>query len=412
MRNGPIAHDRGNLRTAAPMHKNPKIAVVLPDFKPWGITPFFNGVSEHARANKWLLTACPINPQGDDAFPRNWSRLRSWSVDGLILLTNSPEKLALFRQLEVPLVYISESLGGGAGVPGLMTDHRRVARLAAEHLLGLGLKNLAFHGIRNRSYSTERLREFKRAGKEAGIEVNSFCLPSTIRDALWNERYEPVKRWLGTLPLPVGIMAVSDYRGLIVLSACQELGLRVPDEVAVIGVDNDLMICEFSVPTLTSVCLNPYRMGLEAARLLEKLMRGAPPREEPLLVEPTGVVARGSTDILHVRDPIVRRAVLWMQKRYAASFTMDAVASELGVSRRFLEKHFREERDVSPADFLLQLRIGKAKLLLASPVRKSIEEIARLTGFVTGKNLRAAFRRVLDASPNDFRPRGCTADPG
>ena len=172
------------------------------------------------------------------------------------------------------------------------------------------------------------------------------------------------------------------------------------------------MICEFSEPTLTSVCLNPYRMGLEAARLLDQLMQGIPVQEEQLLVPPTGVVARGSTDILHVRDPFVRRAVLFMQENHAGAFTMDAVADGLGVSRRFLEKHFRDERNVSPAEFLQNLRITKAKFLLASPMHKSIEEIARLTGFVTGKNMRAAFRRVLDATPHDFRPRGDESEPG
>lgn len=390
--------------------KQPKIAVVLPDFKPWGITPFFNGVREHARTRKWLLTACPVNPQGDEVFPNNWSRLKSWRVDGVILLTNSAEKLKMFRSLRVPLVYIGESLEVGGGIPRLMVNHEQVARLAAEHLISLGLKNLAYHGIRDRWYSSQRLQAFKKVAREARLNATSFCLPHMTRDALWDERYEPIKRWLKTLPLPVGIMAVSDYRALIILSACHEMGLRVPEDVAVIGVDNDLMICEFSHPTLTSVCLNPYRLGLEAARLLDRMMQGEAPQNELLLIDPSEVVTRASTDVLHIKDPFVRRAIDYMQQHYTESFKIDAVADAIGVSRRFLENHFREERNTSPAEFLLNLRVQKARAVLAMPKRWSAEEVARMTGFSTGKNLRSAFQRVLNASPNDFRPRTFSAE--
>ena len=207
-------------------------------------------------------------------------------------------------------------------------------------------------------------------------------------------------------------MAVSDYRALILLSACKELGLRVPDDIAVIGVDNDLMICEFSVPPLTSVCLNPYRMGLEAARMLERLMQGEPPQKQPLLIEPSQVVLRTSTNILHVSDPFVKRAIEFMQLHHVESFKIDAVAQFVGVSRRFLEKRFRQERNISPAEFLLNLRIQKARSLLASGQYKSAELIARSTGFGNGKNLRAAFRRVFNSAPNTFRPNAPTNENG
>jgi LacI family transcriptional regulator len=392
--------------------RQPKIAVVLPDFKPWGITPFFNGVREHAISKKWLLTACPVNPQGQEGFPNNWSRLKSWRVDGVILLTNQPEVLKMFQKLRQPLVYIGESLEGGAHTPRLSVNHAEVARLAAEHLIGLGLKNLAYHGVRDRVYSNERMRHFMMIAKKAQLKATSFCLPNMTRDALWDERYEPVKRWLKSLPLPVGIMTVSDYRALILLSACKELGLRVPDDVAVIGVDNDLMICEFSVPPLTSVCLNPHRMGLEAARMLDRLMQGESPQKQTILIEPSQVVPRASTNILHVTDAFVKRAIEFMQQHHAESFNIDAVAQFVGVSRRFLEKRFRQERNISPAEFLLSLRIQKARAMLASGQYKSAELIARSTGFATGKNLRAAFRRVFNAAPNSFRPSAPTQADG
>jgi LacI family transcriptional regulator len=384
--------------------QQPKIALALPDSKPWGITRFFNGVNNYADKHKWLLTACPVNPESGDDFPLDWSRLKSWHVDGIILQANDLKQSELLRKWPIPMVNIGEDLGVDCKIPRLAQNNQRVGRFAAEHLIGLGLKNLAYHGVQGRWYSDERLQGFKQAATEANLKVNSFRLPHMTRDALWNERYEPIKRWLKTLTLPVGLFAVHDYRALIVLSACREIGLRVPEDVAVIGSDNDLMVCEFSTPTLTSVCANAYRMGYEAAKLLDQLMHGEALPPEPILIDPSEVVARASTDILHADDPTVKRAIQFMQQNYSEAFKMDAVADAVSVSRRLLEMRFRAERKTSPAMFLVNLRLQKAKALLASRDRKPTEDIARACGFGTGKNLRAAFRRILNASPNNSRP--------
>lgn len=386
------------------MNRPLKIAVALPDSKPWGITRFFNGVNEYAHERKWLLTSCPVNPDSADDFPLDWSRLKSWQVDGIILQANDPKQSEQLRKWDIPMVNIGEDLGSDCEIPRLAQNNQLVGRLAAEHLISLGLKNLAYHGVQGRWYSDERLKGFKLAAREARLKVNSFCLPHMTRDALWNERYEPIKRWLKTLPLPVGLFAVHDYRALIVLSACRDIGLKVPEEVAVIGSDNDLMVCEFSTPTLTSVCVNAYRMGYEAARLLDRLIQGRLAHHEPILIDPSEVAARASTDVLHVDNPAIKKAIQFMQQNFAGAFKINAVAEAAGVSRRFLETRFREERQTSPGEFLINLRLQKARAMLTTHNRRSAEDIARACGFGTGKNLRAAFKRVLNASPNDFRP--------
>ena len=386
------------------MTREPKIAVALPDSKPWGITRFFNGVNEYARAHHWRLTSCPVNPESAEAFPLEWSRLKSWRVDGIIVEVNRLEQSRHLRKLGIPMVNIGEDLGPHDEIPRVGQNNPLVGRLAAEHLIGLGLKNLAYHGVEGRWYSDERLRGFRKAAQEANLKVNSFCLPHTTRDALWNERYEPIKRWLKHLPLPAGVFAVYDYRALIVLSACRDLGLRVPEDVAVIGSDNDLMVCEFATPTLSSVCINAHRMGYEASRQLDLLMQGKPASHQPVLIDPSEVMVRASTDVQHSEDAAVRQAILFMRNHLSEAFKMDNVADVAGVSRRSLEMRFRAERKTSPGDFLVRLRLQKAKALLSAHTHLPAEEIARRCGFVTGKNLRGAFARVLQASPNDFRP--------
>jgi LacI family transcriptional regulator len=380
----------------------PRIALALPDSKPWGITRFFNGVNDYASRHNWLLTACPVNPESSDDFPLKLSRLKSWQIDGIILHANSFEELKWVNKWRIPAVNIGENLNFSCQIPRLALNNRRIGQLAAEHLIGLGLKNLAYHGIQGRWYSDERLLGFKRTASEANLEIRNHLLPHMIRDALWNERFEPIKRWLKTLPLPTGLFAVHDYRALIILSCCREIGLRVPEDVAVIGSDNNLMVCEFTTPTLTSVCINAYRMGYESGRLLDRMMHKETPPTEPVLIDPSEVMPRASTDVFHSDDSAVRGAIQFMQQNYSKSFTMDAVADAVHVSRRLLEMRFRAERKTSPAMFLVNLRLQKAKIMLAATPNKATEQIARACGFGTTTNLRAAFRRVLNTTPNSF----------
>lgn len=385
--------------------RNFKVALALPDSKPWGITPFFNGVNDYAREHRWLLTFCPVNPESIRDFPLEWFRLKSWRVDGIILHTADLKQLMTLRKLRIPMVNISqEKEADVTGIPRVGQNNRVIGQLAFEHLIELGLNNFAYHGVQDRWYSDERLEGFKRAAEEWHLNISSFCIPQVTKDELWNERYEPVKCWLKKLPLPVGLFAVNDFRALIILSACREIGLRVPEDVAVIGVDNDLMVCEFSIPTLTSVCVNAYRMGFEAARVLDGLMHDKLPPRETFLIDPTHVVARHSTDVLHIADPIVKRAVEFMQQHFFESFNIDKVAEVVGVSRRLLEMRLRAELETSPAEFLVNLRLKKAKAKLIAHNRQTTEEIARACGFGTGKNLRAALLRIFNVSPNDIRP--------
>jgi len=382
----------------------PKIALALPESKPWGITRFLNGINDYAGAHDWLLTACPVDPESSDDFPLDLSRLNSWQVDGVIVHANNLKQLDLFRKWRIPMVNIGGDMNFNCQIPRLAFDNQLIGRLAAGHLIGLGLKNLVYHGVQGRWYSDERLKGFKQAALESNLEIKSFLLPHMARDALWNERYEPIKHWLKTLPLPAGLFAVQDYRALIILTACREIGLRVPEDVAVVGSDNNLMVCEFTTPTLTSVCVNAYRMGYESAKLLDRLMQGGTPPPTPVLIAPSEVVARASTDVLHADEPTVKRAIQFMRQNYSKSFTMYDVAEAARVSRRHIEMQFRAERKTSPAIFLVNLRLQKAKAMLADRDRKPTEEIARACGFRNGKNMRAAFHRVFNASPSSFIP--------
>ena len=374
------------------MRVHPRIALALPDSKPWGLTRFLNGVNDFAREQgNWITIACPIGTRNPNDFPLDLKGLKHWKGNGIILQSDDKKLLETLLTSRIPFVNIDSDLPFNPRIPRVTQNDRQIGRLAAKHLIERGLKHLAFHGVRGRWYCDERLAGFKQAAGESGIKISHFSLPHIHRDALWNERFQPLKTWLESLPLPVGVFASHDYRGLMILDACQDVGLRVPDDVAVISSDNDVSVCEYCAPTLSSVCINAYRMGYESAALLERLMHRAAPPKDPILIEPGEVAA------------IVKKAIDYMELHFKDSFKMDAVADVAAASRRLLEMHFREEMKASPAEYLAALRVKKAKAMLVSANRQSLEEVARSCGFGTGKNLRAAFRRILGISPADVK---------
>ena len=386
------------------MKGRPRIALALPDSKPWGLTRFLNGVNDYAREQgNWIIIGCPINTGNANDFPLDLKGLKSWKGSGIILQSDDKKLLEMLLVSRIPFVNIDSDLPFNPQIPRVTQNDRQIGQLAATHLIERGLKNLAFHGVRGRWYCDERLAGFKQAAGKSGIKITYFNLPHVHRDALWNERFQPLKTWLQSLPLPVGVFASHDYRGLMILDACQDIGLRVPDDVAIISSDNDISVCEYCTPTLSSVCINAYRMGYESAALLNRLMHHAAPPTNPILIEPGEVVARESTNVLHIADPIVKKAIDYMELHYKDSFKMNAVVDATTASRRLLEMRFRKEMKASPAEYLTALRVKKAKAMLLSTDRQSFEEVARSCGFVTGKGLRAAFRRVLGISPADVR---------
>lgn len=385
------------------MRRPLKIALALPDFEPWGLASFLNGVTDYARANDWVLTHCPANPESSRDCPLKWSSMPNWQMDGLIIALTESSHLKKLRHLKIPTVNIAGDTIMESKIPAVAPHSRMIGQLAAEHLISLGIRNLAYHGVEGRFYSNLRWQGFKEKAKEAGLKAVKFCVAHTIRDALWNERHDQLRKWLSKLSRPAGLFAVHDYRALIAMSACRDIGLRIPEDVAIVGADNNLMICNFSVPTLSSIAIDGYRLGQEAAKLLRSLLEGHSPPTHTILVNPNGVITRKSSEIIHTNDETCQKAILFMQTNFAGQFTISSVSDALGISRRTLELRFREILKSTPAEFLSKLRVQKAITLLKDESRWSLERIARECGFINGSNLRAAFQRNLGAKPQDYR---------
>jgi AraC-like DNA-binding protein len=189
----------------------------------------------------------------------------------------------------------------------------------------------------------------------------------------------------------------------LVLEACQKLRLRVPDDAAVVGVDNDPMVCDFCDPPLTSISRNDYQVGYEAAALLDQLMDGNAPPGKPVRIPPAGIVQRRSSDTVAVEDPYVAEAIQYMRQHVGEHFGVEELLEQIPLSRRSLEYRFRACLGRSPYDFLNQIRVDQAKRLLSDPHRSSLTKIAMDCGFGDLRRFRIVFQRLVDANPAEYR---------
>lgn len=333
--------------------------------------------------------------------------LASWRGDGVIANFDHPRVVRAVRASGLATVAFGSGYGWyepGSGIPYLFTNNREIARLAADHLLDRGFRSFAYYGgvaTRVNGWSVERERAFLERVKGRGRS----CSVYRDRDAVgrnWTSAQRALGQWLRALPKPVGLMAENDRRARLALEACRSAGLRLPGEVAVIGVDNDDLLCHLSTPLLSSVEQGSRRIGYEAAALLERIMSGARPRRRSVVVDPTGVVARGSTDVLAVADRAVAEAMRYITDRAGEGIAAQEVADAAAVSRSGLDARFKRELGLTVRAAIRKTQLDRA-LRLTSETGLSLKEVAARTGFRSVQHMTTLFREAFGSPPARYR---------
>jgi LacI family transcriptional regulator len=398
---GPMGKSKVGMKNRANGGK--LVALTYPVSVPW-MAMVFRGATDYAREHGgWDFVTSPPTLSGSEELALTMYSLKGWPGDGVIAAISDPAEAEAAGRLKIPVVNIAGGLRECA-LPRVAVDHYAVGRMAAEHLLECGLRRLAYYGLRGLSYSDQREQGFKDRAQEAGTSCEVFdSLPCSDPYASWHQRTAPLDRWLKKLPKPIGILAVHDYRARVVLDECQRLGIRVPHEVAVVGVDNDPTVCEFCRPTLSSVSRSAWKVGYEAAALLDRLMNGQAPPKHDTSILPEGVVARQSTDTIAVDDPHVTAAVRFMKDHLGKVFGMEEVLKHVDISRRSLETQFQQLLRCSPYEYLCRLRVERAKQLLAGPGRLKLHRIASASGFSSSARMRGVFQRLTGVTPIEYR---------
>ncbi len=358
----------------------------------WYYPEIHRGVARFARDHAWHVTF-----DFDDPIPKHWNG------DGVLTLLGVQQDLwRRLRKWNVPIVDLAESCPD-IPLPRVTMDNAEIARMAAEYFLDRGYRQFAFVHRWELGVSRRRREHFRAAIESRGFRCSVLSWQQERRQRA--DTREQRQRWLvrrlSELPKPLAVFA-RDNEAVEVLEACFAGGLVVPDQVAVLGVDNTELVCDCLRVPLSSIDNNLEQVGYEGAVLLERLIRGETAPASPLYVPPAGIVERRSTDSLATDHPQVAVALRFIRDNADRQIGMIDIVKQVAMSRSGLEKAFREHYVRAPMEELRQTRLARAKKLLRETDEK-VAAISQLVGFQTPQNLCRIFRRQLGVTPKQYR---------
>lgn len=326
--------------------------------------------------------------------------LPRWEGDGIIARIENEQIAAALRPLRVPVVDLS-SFRFLAKTPIVTTDNEKIAQVAFQHFSERGFRQFAFCGVERFAWSQARREHFERCVRESGGAFAVYRETPGCETA-GDLETDSIAAWLRRLPTPVAVFAAYDPRGQQVLAACRRAGLSVPEAVAVLGVDNDELICALSPPPLSSVIPDTQRAGWCAAVLLAQMMAGGKAAPEPHCIPPLGVATRQSTDTLAVDDPRIAGALRYIREHATEGLRVDAVLTRFPMARRSLELRMKKLIGRSPQEEIRRVQISRARELLSGSTLR-LTEIAERCGFRYPEYLTVAFKRETGLSPREYR---------
>lgn len=332
-----------------------------------------------------------------------WITSKPWQ--GVICRHTNEAVAQACAERHIPLVDLNDS-PPLPGVPKIRPDNVAVGHEGAEHLIERGFTDLGFCGFKNDGWSCERRDGFIEAAKLAGHPVHLLDVeyPGNLTPFWDAEQAERLAAWLKSLPKPVGIMGCNDMRAQHIINAAHLVGLLVPEEVAVLGANNDTVRCELVYPYLSSVGMNHFRSGVLAAETLDLLMQGKKPEFEDLRIDPLEVTTRQSTDLFAIKDKSMAAALAYIREHACEGIDVEQVVQHAAASRSLLEKKFREHLGASPHSVIRKLQVSKIKQLLYE-TDYPLKKIAELTGFEHVEYMCVLFKRMTGFSPGEYRTR-------
>lgn len=386
------------------MRKPPQVALLIETARGYGRDVSL-GIARFARLHgPWSFHLTP----GD--FEQAFPSTEYWRGDGVFARLAGERITEQLLAADLPTIALDKSeaqlrpTSPEAKFSDLQVDSEAAARLAAEHLLERRYEHYAFVGTPGKVWSDRRQRTFTELIGLSGYEVHHFEPASTDQLGLWEREIQRLTDWIESLPKPIGIMACNDEHGLHVLDACRRAGVRVPEQVAVIGVDNDSLLCELGSPTLSSVVLNGVEGGYQAAAHLDQMMRTGKNDPKRIVVNALRIETRQSTDLLGVDNRQVAAAMAMIKRSRGRDISADVVAEQTEMTRRELDGMFRDTVGRSVAAEIQRVRLEHARRLLEE-TDHPIPAIADAAGYSSASYMIQVFRRELNTTPSKYRSK-------
>lgn len=358
-----------------------------------------SGVSRYIQIHGPWSTFLELQPL--EAKTPAW--LANWDGDGILSRTHSAKTARAIQKAGVPAIEL-RSTNFNRDLPFVGMDNGLIGEMVATHFLNRGYRRFAAYTLDSESFFRERVRNFVTQVEETGAPCQ--CLPAlgeaSPRD--WEKHQQILMNWLLSLKKPIGVFATNDQLAVRLLDACQRAGISVPEEVAVVGCENEKTLCEFSSPTLTSVQFDGESVGYKAAALLGEMMNGKRPTSEQTLIPPRGIEVRGSSDEYVIEDPTVLRAVRLIREKAFTGIQVADICRDLRLSRSTLERRMKSSLNRGAKEELLRVRFKEVNRLLQN-TNFTIDVIAEMTGFTHAHYLQSIYKDRYGITPGKFRKR-------
>lgn len=341
---------------------------------------------------------------------RSLDFVMNWEADGIIADVREIEKKNPILEQNIPTITIGSRISTFDSqienlYPNISSNSKKIGTMGAEHFLERCFKNFAFCGYNNFAWSVNRRKFFEKALKKAGFECLFLNQNYHSTDTSWKKVQENLAKWIKSLPKPIGIMTCNDYLGRRILEACQLANTSVPDQVSVLGVDNDEIACNLTYPPLSSISINSEKAGYKASEFLSDLMSGKEVMSrQKIIAEPTHIEVRKSTDFLAINDSEVAQAIRYIRNNTNKSIQVENVAEVAGLSRRSLHSRFKKAIGLSVSGEIRKSKIEHIERMLID-TNLSIAQVALAMGYSGIEKLSRFFTREKGVTPSEFRKK-------
>lgn len=380
--------------------------VFLTDFSEAYARGLLLGIARYAhdKGQAWSLCRLPLSIRDKFGIEAVIEWAKRMQADAVIGQFYNSDNVELFARNGI-IAIAQDFKARFETIPNITGPHYEAGQMGAEYFLKKGFRHFAFYGTRGIVWSDERYHGFRETIRRANPDFTFSALRNISQTDLWH--YDPIQltTWLQSLPKPVAIMACDDNQAYHITEACHQAegggNFRIPDDIAVLGVDNDETICRLAAPNLSSLNQNIEQGGYDVARLIDRIMHEPGAEHDDVQVIPTHIVTRQSTDIYANNDPHIAEVIKYIHENISQKISVEDLVALVPLSRRLLEVRFKKSMSTSIYDYIIQVRIEKMAQLLCEGM--SVSEAAIELGFTDIKNVSRTFRQLKGMTPSEYR---------
>lgn len=379
--------------------------ILLTDFTESYAHKLLKGIMDYSKKHEpWVLCRMPpaFRQQYGIEGILNWAK--RWKADAIIAQFDNVDNVDLFRENGI-VALAQDYKSRFSTIPNITSDYKLTGKMVADFFLQRGFNNFAFFGYKNACWSQERCEGFKNEITKFGFEKNFYAFHNQKLEELWYYKQHPVSKWLKSLPKPIALMACDDTQGQIITEICKICNLRIPEDIAVMGVDNDEMTCDLSDPSLSSVLLDVEKGGYDSAELIDKMVKSQNFDDyRDIFISTSYIVQRQSTNVYPIQDKEIAKALKFIDECTLEKINVDDVVKQVPLSRRLLEIRFKQFTKMSIYQYIMKKRMDRfAQLLIES--KSPVNEIAAQLGIIDMKNLSRQFKTIEGCSPLQYRKK-------